>query len=721
MDLPRDHVDRVLLRNLLDGDPQGLFFTDDAGRIVRASRAFAYAVGVDDPETLVGKTARDWLSPDLAERVIADEQSIMRTGVPVVELHERIEAPGEADTWVATTRHPLRDDAGRVIGTFGVRLDITARKLMENLLQAQAAEMAQANAELRRVDAELRAMLDALPDPTVRFDRALRVVYLNPAAVELMHVSAEDLLGHTMRELVQDAGDAALVEPLEAAMMRVLETGQPGAVEGEPPSRTPSGHVYLHTRIVPELDRFGSVSGLLLVSRDLTARKRVEDLLAERALRDPLTGLANRVLLTDRLDQALRRMERDAGTLAVLFLDLDLFKVVNDSLGHAAGDGLLADVARRLEHCARRSDTVARFGGDEFVVLCQNLNGFEDAIPVAERILRELREPYFHQGEEIRPNGSIGIAVATGHETSAEILIRDANAAMYQAKARRSGGYQVFDSTVRERVLARLGMENDIRRGLDRGEFTVVYQPVVSLSTRELTGVEALVRWHRPGGAVLEPPQFLPVAEETGLVVPLGNLVLHEAIEQVAEWNARLPAGRPPLTVSVNVSARQLSNPALAEDVAAALSQHRMPARLLVLEITETAMLEESLISGEVIDRLTRLGVRLALDDFGTGYSSLGHLRRFPVSVLKIDRMFVEGLEPGSGETAIVAAVTAMAKALGITTVGEGIETRRQLDTLVGFGCDEGQGFLIARPMEAATLAATHLQLVPGLVPGWSR
>jgi diguanylate cyclase (GGDEF)-like protein/PAS domain S-box-containing protein len=707
MDLPEGELDRVLLRNLLESDPQGLFFTDAEGRIMRASRAFAFAVGMDDPESLVGKRPRDWLEPEMAERVLADQQSVMATDVPVVELHELVRVPGENDTWLATSRHPLHADDGRVIGTFGVMHDITARKRMEGMLQSQATEMAQANAELRRADAELRAMLEATPDATIRVDRSLRVVYLNPAAADLYGAPAVELLDLSLRELAGTVNGQAMLEPFESALLRALETGQPGEVEGE--AVVNGAPIYLHTRIVPEHDRMGAVSGLLLVSRDLTARKRVEDLLAERALRDPLTGLANRVLLTDRLDQALMRLERNPGALAVLFLDLDHFKVVNDSLGHAAGDAMLIEVARRIIRSARRSDTIARFGGDEFVVLCENLPGLEAALPVAERILTELKEPFFHAGEEIRPNASLGIALAGSHETTAEVLLRDADAAMYQAKARRSGGYQVFDSSVRERVISRLSMENDIRRGLERGEFRLEYQPMIGLGDKRLVGVEALARWQRADGTVVQPAQFIPVAEETGLIVPLGSWVLNESLRQLALWNAGVPAGRRALTMAVNISGRQLAHPKLAEEVADALARHRVPARLLTLEITETAMLEESLISGDVFEQLQQLGVQLALDDFGTGYSSLGHLRRFPVNVLKIDRMFVEGLEPGSGESAIVAAVTAMARALGITTVGEGIETVRQLEALVGLGCDEGQGFLLARPMEPEALESEFL------------
>jgi diguanylate cyclase (GGDEF)-like protein/PAS domain S-box-containing protein len=693
-DLPPDaELDSICLHNLLDGDPESVFFKDAAGRYLRLSRAHAYSMGLDDVGALVGRTAFDVLPPDEAERSQVDEFSIMRTGVPVVELQEHLVRTDGEDAWRVTTKQPLRDPDGAIIGTFGVTRDITARKLMERRLQAHAEEVAQANAELSRVEAELRTILESSPDAIVRYDSSLRISYANAATLAMIGLTAAELVGRDRREL-QD--DSVVSGELLAPLLRVLDTGQ--GSEHEYSAETPNGTVHLNTRLVPQVDSDGTVSGIIAVSRDLTDRKRVEDLLADRAVHDPLTGLANRVLFTDRLDQSIMRLDREPGMLAVMFLDLDHFKVVNDSLGHGAGDALLVDIAQRIGGVARRIDTVARFGGDEFVVLCERLAGIEDAAMIAERIAHAVAVPCTYDGRQLHPTASIGIAMAASGDTTAEILVRDAEAAMYQAKdrGRGHGSYHFFDAGVRERAVKRLVVEHELREALDNHEFTLQYQPLWHLPAREISGFEALIRWERADG-MRSPAEFIPVAEESGLIVEIGQFVLDEALRRLADWNAR-HAG-PPLTMAVNLSARQLSDPRIADDVAEALVRHDVRPDLLTLEVTETALLEEGMSSVEAFDRLSRLGVRLALDDFGTGYSSLGHLRRYPVDILKIDRMFVEGLDRTRDESAIVGAVTAMAHALGMTTVGEGVETEEQLVALERLGCDEGQGYLLARPL----------------------
>jgi diguanylate cyclase (GGDEF)-like protein/PAS domain S-box-containing protein len=697
-------LDSICLHNLLDGDPESVFFKDAEGRFLQLSRAHAYSLGLDDAAAAIGRTASDLLPAEEAARAQVDEASIMRTGVPVVELQEHDVRPDGEEAWRVTTKQPLRDRDGVIIGTFGVTRDITARKLMERRLQAHADEVAQANGELRRVEAELRTILESGPDAIVRYDRDLRVRYVNSAAATLVGKPGEELVGADRRDLQE----SRLVGPdLLSPLLRVLDTGQ--GSEHEHTVETPGGTVHLHTRLVPQVDAEREVIGVLAVSRDLTERKRVEDLLADRAVHDPLTGLANRVLLTDRLHQSIMRLEREPGMLAVMFLDLDHFKVVNDSLGHGAGDALLVEVAERISVIARRIDTVARFGGDEFIILCERLAGVDDAAMIAERVARAVAAPVTYDGQQLHPTVSIGIAVAQNADTTPEILVRDAEAAMYQAKdrGRGHGGYHFFDSRVRERAVARLVVENELREALERGEFTLQFQPLWRLPDRQVSGFEALIRWQRPEG-VRSPAEFIPVAEDSGLIVDIGHWVLDEALRRLAGWNARNQGE--PLTMAVNLSARQLSHTSLADDVAAALARHRVQPELLTLEITETALLEESLASMEVLTRLSTLGVRLALDDFGTGYSSLGHLRRYPVDILKIDRMFVEGLDRGDG--AIVGAVTAMAHALGMTTVGEGVETAEQLAVLERLGCDEGQGYFLARPLPADAVEQ-HLTLGP--------
>ncbi len=534
------------------------------------------------------------------------------------------------------------------------------------------------------------------------YDRDLRLTYANPAALQLLSVPADSVLGRRVDDLGFPPG-------FTHALRRVLETHDGTDIEHE--LAAPSGRLFLQSRVVLEVDSRGAPSGVLVVTRDLTDRKRAEDALAEQAVRDPLTGLANRTLLAERLTRALMRLDHHPKRLAVLFLDLDRFKVVNDSLGHSAGDALLVEVAARLRRCARRGDTVARFGGDEFVVLCDQLSDRDDAAFIANRVLRTLAEPFCYQGQEIYPAASIGIAVADRAGCTAEELIRDADAAMYQAKeggrGRSRGRYEFFDAQVRERALARLAVENELRWALDSLQFELVYQPLKSLADGQLIGAEALIRWVHPERGPIPPGEFIPVAEDSDLIVEIGQWVLNEALRQLASWNASRPR-ESALTMAVNLSPRQLGHPSLAADVTEALSRHRIPPELLCLEITETALLEEEHTSAHAVSRLSDLGVQFALDDFDTGYSSLGHLRRFPVDILKIDRMFVDGLDRMTGEAAIVAAVIAMAHALGMTAVGEGIETPTQLEELRRLGCDHGQGYLLARPLTVAELRARY-------------
>jgi diguanylate cyclase (GGDEF)-like protein len=431
-------------------------------------------------------------------------------------------------------------------------------------------------------------------------------------------------------------------------------------------------------------------------------RKRAQ--VAERALlhqafHDTLTGLPNRALLADRLGQTLARRERRCAEAAVLFLDIDRLKWVNDSLGHAAGDQLLVDVARRLDSVLRPGDTVARFGGDEFVVLCEDLGSTGEALNVAERLRDALASPFHVRGREIALTASIGIALtSTSSHDTPDALLRDADAAMYRAKERGRDRVELFDDHMRSRALARLETESTLRRAIEQNELRVHYQPVIDLPTGRATGLEALVRWEHPERGLVAPSEFIPVAEETGLIVGLGAFVLTEACTQVARWNNRRP-DEPPLTVSVNLSAHQLRARGLRELVTEALQHSRLEPRLLCLEITETALVEDADSNRAALDSLKDLGVILAVDDFGTGYSSLLYLRRFPVDMLKIDRSFVLGLETNAEDTAIVSGVIGLAQALGLQAVAEGVETPEQAACLRRLGCPLAQGYHWSKPL----------------------
>jgi diguanylate cyclase (GGDEF)-like protein/PAS domain S-box-containing protein len=450
-----------------------------------------------------------------------------------------------------------------------------------------------------------------------------------------------------------------------------------------------------------------TVSGIVLNTRDVSERKTFEEQLAHQAFHDSVTGLANRALFRDRVLHALERRQRDDGTVAVLFMDLDDFKTVNDSMGHAAGDHLLREVADRLREQLRAADTAARFGGDEFAILIEDADGGLGAVDVAERLLRALERPFSVEGKEVYVRGSIGIATSDGSETGlddevAEDLLRSADVAMYMAKESGKGRYQVFEQSMHETALKRLELKGDLQRALDHGEFVIHYQPVIELESGRISGVEALVRWQHPERGLVPPLEFIPLAEETGLIVPIGRWVMREACAYAVRLRELMHGTS--IHMAVNLSARQLQRPEIVRDVADILEETQLPPELLVIEITESVMMQDMDLSIERLAQLKHLGVQLAIDDFGTGYSSLNYVRRFPVDILKVDKSFIDGVSEGGESSALTAAVIELAGILNLTPVAEGIERADQLQRLLELRCELGQGFLFAKPLEASAL-----------------
>ena len=426
-------------------------------------------------------------------------------------------------------------------------------------------------------------------------------------------------------------------------------------------------------------------------------RRLAEEETRHQALHDPLTGLPNRLLFRDRLDHAAARASRSGSSLAVMFLDVDNFKVINDSLGHEAGDELLVELAPRLSQAVRGGDTVARFGGDEFVLLCEELDHEAEAVEIAERVKASFNRPFVLRGNEHYVTASIGVAVSGGGEDGPEGIVRDADAAMYHAKQRGRARYEIFNASMRRSALDRLRIEGELRQAIERRELRLHYQPVVDLRSGEIAAVEALLRWQHPERGLLGPGEFVPVAEESGLIVPLGKWVLREAIRRAGHWRALRPEPPAPLVVSVNLSARQLAEPDFVSTVARMLDEAGVDPRQLALEITESQLMEDPLASAETLAALRDLGVRPVLDDFGTGYSSLGYVKHFPLEFLKLDRSFVAEL--GERDAVIVGAVVEMSRALEARVVAEGIETEAQLEQVIALGCDLAQGSYFARPV----------------------
>jgi diguanylate cyclase (GGDEF)-like protein len=434
-------------------------------------------------------------------------------------------------------------------------------------------------------------------------------------------------------------------------------------------------------------------------------RARSEELLAYQAVHDPLTELPNRVLFADRLTIALERLERHPGVLAVFFLDIDRFKLINDSVGHVQGDQVLVEVAKRLQTGLRAGDTLARFGGDEFVVLCEDTIGEAETMCLAERLVDFTRRPIVVNGIEHSLTISTGVALASSHHTLAEHLLRDADAAMYQAKEDGRAHVTMFTQSLRAKVLHRVDTESELRHALFAGELRVHYQPVADVATGAITGVEALVRWQHPDRGLISPIEFISVAEESGLIVPLGEFVLGEASRQLRQWHDQF-AQLGHLDMAVNLSARQLIEADLPVVVANILDASGIAPQHLTLEITESVLMHDAEASVTAMSALTALGVRISIDDFGTGYSSMSYLKRFSADILKIDKSFIDGLGTDAQDTAIVAATTALANALGMHTVAEGVETQTQLDELGRIGCDQYQGYLLARPASAGEIYA---------------
>ena len=578
----------------------------------------------------------------------------------------------------------------------GIMRDVSARKRAED--------------ELRRTTLRLETTLESISDVFFSFDPEWHFTYIN--------AHAEAFLGRPRAALLQTNIWTAFPEMTDYLFCRKCHE----AVSGRQPvtfeEYYPPSDSWFEVNLYPAAD------GLSVYLRDVSLRKRAEetqlemqqklerrvetrtaelkrlnDQLQHDAFHDALTGLANRALLMDRLEQAMQRQRRrPEGGYAVLFLDFDRFKLVNDSLGHSVGDALLQALAQRLVDCVRPGDTVARLGGDEFTILLENTGSLEEATRTAERVHFELTRPFEVAGHTLHTSASLGIVSSEVGHDSAEAVVRDADLAMYRAKALGKARYQVFTPEMRARAVNLISLESDLRRAVERDELRVFYQPIVSVATERTTGFEALLRWQHPAHGLVSPAEFIPIAEETGLIVDLDRWVLKEACRQVRAWQTALDQ---PLAVSVNFSGRQFSDPDLAGYVRAVLVKEAFDAGSLKLEITESTLMQQVDTTVETLRQFKALGVQVYIDDFGTGYSSLSYLQRFSVNVLKIDRAFVSQMLRSAESKALIETILAMASNLNLEVVAEGIETEEQLRQLSALGCQYGQGYLFAKPLSA--------------------
>ena len=576
---------------------------------------------------------------------------------------------------------PLFGKNGDVVGGVGVLHDITERKLLEDALRASS----------ERIHNAFRLTFNnaVIGMAMVRLDG--RIEQVNPALCSLLGRPEEELLTTTM-ESVTHEDDVSMESPHTE---RIL-SGVVSSYQIEKRMLHSSGQTIWVLLVASAVtDASGQLLHLIHQVADITSRKRAEEQLTHQALHDSLTGLPNRTLFLDRLEHALARSQRSPiAYVAVMFLDFDRFKVINDSLGRQAGDSALVGIARRLKGLLRPSDTVARFGADEFVILCEEVESLDQAREIATRVKDAVALPIEFDSTEAVLTASIGIALSTSPADSPEALVRDADIAMYKAKGGGRGRYEVFDDTLRHGVVQRLEIENELRAALENDELRLYYQPQVSMSEERIVGAEALIRWQHPRRGLLAPIEFIPIAEESGLIADIDAWVVQEACRRLKRWADH---GWEELSLSVNVSAQSLSRPEFGSLLRAALGTACNPCRLC-LEITERVFLGVGRSTMETIAGLRELGVGLAIDDFGTGYSSLSYLKRFPVDVLKVDRSFVQGIGQDADDSAITATVITLAHNMDLSAIAEGVETEDQLDRLRELGCDVVQGFHCGRP-----------------------
>jgi diguanylate cyclase (GGDEF)-like protein/PAS domain S-box-containing protein len=570
------------------------------------------------------------------------------------------------------------DERGNVVHMIGTTQDITESRRKDEALILAASVF----------DNTEQAIMVTTADAVI--------LAVNPAFTAITGFAAADVVGQTPRILKSDRQDHA---SFEALWERLLTTG---VWEGKIWNRKKSGELRLMAEKISTIrDQAGRPDRYIALLSDVTEMREKDERIRFQAYHDALTSLPNRVLLADRLEQALNVARRTGGSVAVLFLDLDNFKLINDSMGHTIGDRMLEIVAERLSALMRRSDTVARVGGDEFVLVISDFPHTSEIAAVAEKIIASLGRPYEVDGRLLHSSVSIGIAIYPGGGSDATRLMQNADTAMYKAKSAGKNSFRFYDNSMHLDVIRHLELEASMREALLKNQFELYYQPKVDIKSNTVAGVEALIRWRRPGYGLVSPDAFLPVAEESRLIFGIGDWVLHDVCRQVADWRAEYPGE---LKVAFNLSARQFEDDGLVDRVAAALAEAGIPGTCLEIELTETATMKDPQRAITVLEGLRELGVEVAIDDFGTGYSSLSYLKNLPISTLKIDFSFVRGIPEDSGDVEIIDSILALGRTFRVAVVAEGVETKAQLDCLKRMGCPLAQGYFYAPPMSAENL-----------------
>ncbi|PKO49372.1 MAG: diguanylate cyclase [Betaproteobacteria bacterium HGW-Betaproteobacteria-4] len=668
-------------RAMSDASPLGIFVSDVRGECVYTNEAYHAISGLSLEQTL----GTNWLMaihPDDRQRVLLEWRAAA-LGDAIFKSEARFLRANGSIVWARLNAAAMLDGQ-HSRGHVQIVEDISERKAAEDALFEEK-ERAQVT-------------LNSIGDAVLTTNLPGNVTYLNLVAEKMTGWSSENAIGRPLSEVFRIVDGTTRLEAPNPAQLAIRENRTVGLAANSILLRRDGIESPIEDSAAPIHNRDGQVAGAVIVFHDVSESHAMALKMAHLAQHDFLTGLPNRMLLTERLSRAIGQARRHSKRVALMFIDLDYFKHINDSLGHAVGDLLLQTAAERLKLCIRDTDTVCRQGGDEFVILLTEVEHTQDAAPVAEKILATFAEPCLIGGHELHVTLSIGISIYPDDGLDADGVMKSADTAMYHAKANGRNNYQFFTTEMNIRAVRRLFVEGNLRRALKQGEFQLYYQPKIDLATGLMIGSEALIRWQDPEHGLVYPKQFVQIAEESGLIVPIGSWVLREACRQVCAWQ---DSGLLAVPVSVNISAVEFRHKGFLEGVATILKETGMLPSFLELELTESILMQDAESSASVLESLKAMGMQLAIDDFGTGYSSLSYLKRFPINTLKIDQSFVQDIDIDVDDASIVSAMIGMGKSLKQRVIAEGVETESQLAFLRKLQCDEGQGFLFGHPLPA--------------------
>ncbi len=667
------------LQTLIETIPDLVWLKDPDGVYLTCNPKFERFFNAKKAD-IVGKTDYDFFEPELAEFFRGHDKAAIDAGKPRINEESITYADDGHEELLETIKTPMRDRDGKLVGVLGIARDITERKRIENRLRT------------------LSQAIEQSPVSVIITDPDANIQYVNYAFEQLTGYSSAEAVGQNPRIL--KSGNTPIEHYRD--LWQTITSGK--TWQGELQNRKKNGELFWeHANIAPVLDESGAILHYLAVKEDITLRKQHEEHILHQAHFDTLTDLPNRFLSLDRLSQLLNEAQRNRERVAVLFLDLDDFKKINDTLGHDTGDKLLIEAASRLCSVVRSGDTVGRLGGDEFIILLGGLEDAADASPVVENLLNRFRDPFSIDGRELVLTASVGVAVYPDDGNNPSELLRNADSAMYHSKEQGRNTYSYFTDAMNQEVSRRLLLEEQLHGALDRGEFRLCYQPQVDVSTQRIIGVEALLRWHNPALGEVAPTEFIPITEQTGLIIPVGQFVLNEAMTMAAKWQQIYGET---FTIAVNLSPSQFRDPNLVPYIEITMQQSGLADNTLELEITEGVLMSGHAYIDDALATLNNLGVGIAMDDFGTGYSSLSYLRSYPFDTLKIDRSFVNDITVDKADLELVNAAIAMAHGLGLKVVAEGVETEEQLTHLATHGCEFAQGYLFSRPVPAEEITA---------------